>query len=248
MNKPPASAGQSGSPATSGPAAKQRPAAKPRPGAGSVPDAKPAEGARPKPAASKPTSAAKPAANPKPGAANPKPGAAKAKPGTARPGSAGRLAAARNPAAAPTAAPVEPPRSVQNAVRLMYAGAVVTAIGVLISVIAVATDHHALRASHPHATAAQLHSLQSAYITLAILSGLLEIAAWLVMARANRAGVKWARIVASVLFALGTFNFANTSLGEITIGNVAYSAVNWLIGLAAIIFLWQKDARRYFAA
>ena len=230
MNKPPASAGQSGSPATSGPAAKQRPAAKPRPAAGPTPGTKPAAGAKPKPGAAKPAS----------GAAKPKP--------AARPASGGRLAAPRNAIAARTAAPVEPPRTVQNAVRLMYAGAVVTAIGVVISVIAVIADHHALRASHPHATAAQLHSLQNGYITLAILSGLLEIAAWLVMARANRAGVKWARIVASVLFALGTFNFTNTLLGTITIGNVTYSGVTWLIGLAAIVFLWQRASSEYFAA
>ena len=213
MNKPPASAGQSGSPAT-----------------------KPAAAAKARPAAAKP----KPAAAKSAAAAKPKP--------AARPASAGRLVAGRNPTAARTAASVEPPRSVQNAVRLMYAGAVVTAIGVVISVIAVAADHNALRASHPHATAAKLHALQNAYITLAILSGLLEIAAWLIMARANRAGVKWARIVASVLFAFDTLNFANTLLGKITIGNVAYSAATWLIGLAAVVFLWQKESNRYFAA
>lgn len=150
---------------------------------------------------------------------------------------------------APTeSAPVAQPRSVVIAVRLMYAGAVVTAIGLVISVIVVATDLSGLRASHPHASLAKLHSYQHALITVAIMSGLIEIALWLIMARANRAGARWARMGASVLFVLGTWNLASHFLGQITIGNIAYSAVTWLIGLAVIVLLWQRTSSEYFAA
>jgi len=134
------------------------------------------------------------------------------------------------------------------AVRLMYAGAAVTAIGLVISVIAVTTDLNGLRASHPHATLATLHGYQKALITIAILSGLLEIAAWLVVARANRAGARWARMVATVLFVLGTWNFVSHFLGHITFSNIAYSAVTWLVGLAVIVFLWQRTSGEYFAS
>ena len=140
-----------------------------------------------------------------------------------------------------------PPRSVLIAVRLMYLGAIVTAIGVVISVIAVATDKNGLRANHPHATVAQLHATQNALITIAVLSGLIEIGVWLVMARANRAGVRWARIAATVLFAFGTLNLVSHFRGTITAGNITYSAVTWLVGLAVIVFLWQKSSSKYFA-
>jgi hypothetical protein len=132
------------------------------------------------------------------------------------------------------------------AVRLMYAGAAVTAIGVLISVIAVAMGEKALRASHRHATLAQLHATQSFLITIAIVSGLLEIGAWLFMARANRSGLRWARIVATVLFALGTWNLVSHFMGKATPTNLAYTVLIWLIGLGAVFFLWQKDASAYF--
>ncbi|HEX9066076.1 MAG TPA: hypothetical protein VF843_13290 [Streptosporangiaceae bacterium] len=140
----------------------------------------------------------------------------------------------------------EPPRTVRIAVLLMYAGAAVTAIGLALSVIAVATGENALRASHPHATAAQLHATQNVLIVVAIASGVIEIAAWLLLARASRSGLKWARIVATVLFALNTVNFAGHLRGGATIGNTIYSVLIWLAGLAAVVFLWLRQSSDYF--
>lgn len=140
----------------------------------------------------------------------------------------------------------QPPRSVLNAVRVMYAGAALTAVGLVISVIAVATDQNSLRAHHPHATAAQLHATQNFLITIALVSGIVEIGAWIFMARANRGGLKWARIAASALFALSTYSFVNHLFGPITVGNITYSALMWLTGLAAVFFLWQKESSAYF--
>jgi len=141
----------------------------------------------------------------------------------------------------------DPPRSVVIAARLMYAGAALTAIGLVISVLAIATGEKALRASHKHATLAQLHATQNFLITIAVVSGLIEIAAWLFMARANRGGLKWARIVASVLFVLSTWSFVSHLFGTVTVGNMIYSAAMWLVGLAAVFFLWQKDSSAYFS-
>jgi hypothetical protein len=145
-----------------------------------------------------------------------------------------------------TPVPPEPPRSVMIAVRLMYAGAALTAIGLVMSVVAVATGENALRASHRHATLAQLHATQNFLITVAVISGLVEIGAWLLMARANRSGLKWARIVATVLFALGTWNLISHIIGTATVTNLAYTALMWLVGLGAVFFLWRKDSSAYF--
>lgn len=139
------------------------------------------------------------------------------------------------------------PRSIVNAVRLMYAGAALTAIGLVISVIAVAAGGATLRSAHPHATAAQLHATQSVLITVAAISGLVEVAAWVLMARLNRAGLKWARIVASLLFLLNTWNLVSHLIGSIAITNLVYTALLWLVGLAAIFFLWQRESTAHFA-
>jgi len=147
------------------------------------------------------------------------------------------------------AAPVrtEPPRSVVLATRLMYAGAAVTAIGAVISIIAVLTGLDSLRASHPDATVAQLHATRNALIAVAVVSGLLEIGAWLLMARLNRAGLKWARIVATVLFGLGTLNLIFSLTGGSAVSNLVYTTVTWLVGAAAVYFLWQRESNDYFA-
>jgi hypothetical protein len=154
-------------------------------------------------------------------------------------------------AAGPTGEPgtrarPDPPRSVMIAVRIMYAGAALTAIGLVISVVGLATSEKALRASHRHATLAQLHATQNFLITAAVVSGLIEIGAWLFMARLNRSGVKWARIVASVLFALGTWDLISHITGTATVTNLAYTALMWLVGLGAVFFLWQQESSAYF--
>ncbi|MGN6795380.1 MAG: hypothetical protein ACTHJW_23570 [Streptosporangiaceae bacterium] len=150
---------------------------------------------------------------------------------------------------ASTAAPVyrEPPSSIVIATRLMYAGAAVTAMGMVLTIIAIITGLDSLRASHPNATVAQLHATQNALIATAVISGLLEIGAWILMARVNRAGLKWARIAATVLFGLATLNliFRLTSTGAVA--NLAYTAATWLAGAGAVFYLWQRESNAYFA-
>jgi hypothetical protein len=154
---------------------------------------------------------------------------------------------AQPPAQPATRQPTQPPKLVVLATRLMYAGAALTAIGLMLSVIAIATGEQSLRDSHPHATVAQLHATQSFLITLAVVSGLLEIGAWLLMARANRNGLKWARIAATLLFALGTWNLIAHIIGAGTATNLAYTAATWLAGAGAVFFLWQRQSSAYFA-
>lgn len=142
----------------------------------------------------------------------------------------------------------DPPGPVLLAVRLMYAGAALTAVGALVDVIAVvAGGTAALRATHKHATLAQLHATQGALITSVLFSGLIEAGLWLFMARANRAGLKWARLIAGALFGISTVLLATSILGGSALTLVAFTALTWLVGLGATIFLWQKESSSYFA-
>jgi hypothetical protein len=149
-------------------------------------------------------------------------------------------------ASGPAQLRTDPPRSVVMAVRLMYAGAAITAIGVVISIIAVLTGQDSLRASHQNATVAQLHATQNALIAVAVISGLLEIGAWIFMARLNRAGLKWARIVATVLLGLGTLNMILRLTSGGGVSNLLYTVVTWLAGAGAVYFLWQRESNDYF--
>ncbi len=106
--------------------------------------------------------------------------------------------------------PVEPerpaaPPTVQNAVKLMYAGAAVSTVSLIVSLVDIGGTKSAIRKARPSLTVAQVNQLNTFIISLAIVSGLVGIALWLWMARANGQGRNWARILSTVLFGLAAF-------------------------------------------
>ena len=95
------------------------------------------------------------------------------------------------------------PAPVLAAVKLMYAAAAVITVTLIISATLIDSTKAALRKANPGLTAAQVRDLTT-LITLAIISGLILIALWLWMARANGQGKNWARILSTALFSLAT--------------------------------------------
>src|ERR1700722_2058496 len=93
-------------------------------------------------------------------------------------------------------------------------------------------------------------------IMVLIVSYVVYVLLWVVMARFNRAGMKWARIVASVLFAISTFELYQTidllHGGQvITAANVIVIVITvalWGVGVGAIAMLWRPDSTAYYQA
>ena len=110
------------------------------------------------------------------------------------------------PSAGQTPEPVRPgpPPSVVMAVRLMYAGAVVSAISLIVGLATVGSLRNSLHKANPSLTAAQLHNLQTVVVVGSVVIGVISIGLWVWMALMNKAGKAWARIVATVLFGLDT--------------------------------------------
>jgi len=141
-----------------------------------------------------------------------------------------------------------PPASVVMAVRLMYAGAVVSGLSLIIGLATVGSLRSALHKSDPSLTPSQLHNLQTVVIVGSVAIGLISIGLWVWMALMNKAGKSWARIVGTVLFGLDTlFLLLGLARAGAAAGTLA-SIITWLIGLGAVIYLWRKDASEYFAA
>src|SRR5258708_14163442 len=90
------------------------------------------------------------------------------------------------------------------AVRLMYTGAVVSAISLIVGLATVGSLRNSLHKAQPSLTAAQLHNLQTVVVVGSVFIGLISIGLWVWMALMNKAGKAWARIVATVLFGLDT--------------------------------------------
>jgi hypothetical protein len=147
--------------------------------------------------------------------------------------------------------PVEPdrgpaPPSVLNAVKLMYAGAVVSAISLIISLTSIGGTKDAIRKARPSLTAAQVNQLNTFIIALAVVSGVIGVALWLWMARANGQGKNWARILSSVLFGLATLDLFGVLSQPKTVLGLIFPVLTWLVGLGAIVFLWRKESTDFF--
>jgi hypothetical protein len=150
----------------------------------------------------------------------------------------------RTPEAAPEAAPV----AVRWAVRVMYAGAAAAIAGIFVNGITLG----AIRQQRPIMSAALRTSTQHQAIAEFIVGGIIVATVWTFMALSCRAGRSWARLVSTVLFAI--YAVYTT---EIVIGfdNVrppyavrVYTGIVWLLGLAAVILLWQHTTTPHFRA
>jgi hypothetical protein len=140
------------------------------------------------------------------------------------------------------------PASIQNAVKLMYAGAALSAIGFIVGLATLGSlKKDILNASTKPLTAAQLHADQVVGVATIVILGLIGIGLWIWMARANGAGKNWARIVAAVLFGLNTLGLLSAVARPNAFGTKIFDILGWLVGLAATMFLWRRESSDYFA-
>jgi hypothetical protein len=162
-----------------------------------------------------------------------------------------------DPSSGQPAEPLRPPAPapVLTAVKLMYAGAAVSAVGLIIGLALIVVDINAAargRFLGHSLTAPQMRPL---VITVWIVFGLAGIALWLWMARANGQGRNWARILSTVLFGLATLDVrhpqppgspAGFGATVLYYGGTALVVAAWLVGAAAVWLLWRPACRAFF--
>ena len=154
--------------------------------------------------------------------------------------------------------PLRPPAPapVLTAVKLMYAGAAVSAAGLIIGLALIIVDITAAargRFLGHSLTAPQMRPL---IITLWIVFSLVVIALWLWMARADGQGRNWARILSTVLFGLAALQLrgdftqpvshAGSGATVLYYGGTALFAAAWLAGAAALWLLWRPASSAFF--
>ena len=163
----------------------------------------------------------------------------------------------------PTKADV--PTPVLRAVRLMYLGAVVTALNIAFGSVVKAgytsdANNDTLRAATNESlgfdvkarslTEAARHATAMAgEIGIVVgLGGLIGVVCWLVIAGACRRGRGWTRPVGTLLLVLYTAGALVVLFGtDRDPGVQATAVIIWIIGLAATIPLWGRQARDFFA-
>ena len=160
------------------------------------------------------------------------------------------------PSSGQPAEPLRPsaPAPVLTAVKLMYAGAAVSAVELIIGLALIIVDIKAAARGRflGHSLAAQ----KPLVITVWIVFGLVVIALWLWMARANGQGRNWARILSTVLFGLATLQLrgdftqpvSHAGFGATVLyyGGTALFVAAWLVGAAAVWLLWRPASSAFF--
>lgn len=146
------------------------------------------------------------------------------------------------------------PTSVRTAVILMYVGAGLSVLSLIGTLAlsgriknAVGKALRDAKTSKPM-TASTIHTAENVYLVVIVVVLLVAVGLWVWMAWANGRGRGWARILSTVLFGLDTlyvllliFRSARTST------TLALTAVEWVVGLVAIVFLWLRDSTQYIA-
>lgn len=146
------------------------------------------------------------------------------------------------------------PASVRKSVRFMLAGAATTAVLGLFWLIVAFADKNAISDTNGK----QLSNGQFAggVVQAFVIEFLLPAAIWLLMARFNRSGRSWARIVSSVLCAIDTYmaiGLVNSLRAGVTLtaADVVYSVLTlaiWVVGVIAIAMIWRGESSAYFRA
>ena len=139
------------------------------------------------------------------------------------------------------------PPSVANAVKVMYAGALTSLIGIVFDIVTVGATKTAIEKKSPNLTASQVTSLQHVLIISFVIEGVIGAAVWIVLARLCQAGKNGARITGTALFGLATLD----TLVGVAVAPLAglvriWALIVWLVGLTAVVLLWRRSSSAFF--
>lgn len=157
--------------------------------------------------------------------------------------------AAGAPRQAPPA-PTQPP-SIALAVKLMWAGAAVSLVGLVVAFARLGSmkDDIAdqLRKDDPSVSQSTIDAAYTLGIVFAIVIGGVGVLMWAWMAWKNGQGRSWARVVATVL---GGLNVVFTLIGfagqntEST--SIIFSLITLALAVVILILLWKKESTAFY--
>ncbi len=150
------------------------------------------------------------------------------------------------------AAPVPQPSSVRTAVMLMYVGAALSVIELVVALATLGSLKDNIRSrlqDNGTFTASQLDTVYHAAVVTTLVISLIAIGLWAWMAWKNGQGRSWARIVATVLGGLNILQFLiNLSQNQSTSSFTVLSVISVLLAIAILVLLWRPESSAYFQA
>jgi hypothetical protein len=138
------------------------------------------------------------------------------------------------------------PTSVRNAVKVMYAGVAASLIGIIIGLTTLSATKRAIEQQFPQLTASQVNGQATTFVAAWVVGGLVSAGLWIFIARACNSGKGWARITGTVLLGIATVE----GLGSLVVPEAVlvkgFWLVIWLVGLGAVVLLWQGSSSAFF--
>ena len=150
-------------------------------------------------------------------------------------------------------ATTQQPPSIKTAVMLMRVGAALSVIGIIVGLLTLGQlkddVRQQLQDQGSTFTNSDVDSIFGVAVGFIIVVGLIATALWLWMASANGKGKSWARIVATVLGVINVLSFLyQVSAGNQTLLSLIIGALNVIVGVAALVFLYKSDSSAYYQA
>ncbi|MBO9554285.1 hypothetical protein [Cellulomonas sp.] len=142
---------------------------------------------------------------------------------------------------------VERPASLTRAVQLMYVGAALSLVGIVIGWATQDTIRDGIAKSGTDLSADALDTAVMISLVLGTVVGLIGVGLWLWMAAANKGGRSWARVVATVF---GGLNVVFTLYGFTTGVTPAtlVSLVSVVLAVVILVLLWRPSSSEYYRA
>jgi hypothetical protein len=143
-----------------------------------------------------------------------------------------------------------PPWSIWYAVRLMWAGAGLSLLGIVLSLLTIDDARRTiaadLRDQHKYSQH-DVDTLSQNLLASTVIGSVLAALMWLWMARTNGAGKKWARALATTLGGLNILWFAlSFSTEGITVPQLVLAGISVLLSVAILALIWHSDSSDYY--
>ncbi|MEV5779250.1 hypothetical protein AB0L49_50285 [Streptomyces antimycoticus] len=142
------------------------------------------------------------------------------------------------------------PPHARGALGAMYAGLALTVLATIATYVDRGTTHllaDHIRADYPTYPQARVDSAVTTYLVVLSVIGALSVLAWLTTARAVKAGKRWARPTATVMFVIDTSVGLTGLLTNDTSGETGLPlTMGWagmmpcLAGVVAVALLWRR--------
>jgi hypothetical protein len=136
------------------------------------------------------------------------------------------------------------PACVLNAVRLMYAGAAVSLISVIVDLASRSELKTAVAGLGQGNTTSQINTAATIYLAVAVAIGVLSVGFWILIARGSKNGNNSARVTGAVLFGIATLQLS--TVGDMLVVAGICAVIIWLVGLGAVVLLWQRSSSAFF--